>query len=288
MGVVSGPAITREIHSKLLRGLDQLPRLSPNVNRLLNALAHVDVEVREVTELVERDALLTAHILKLANSALMNCGREIISVRQAIAYLGLNTLRRAALSFTVLRVFGRLKTPPTWSFIRFNQHAAATATLAEIVAHTLPSRHEDQAFIAGLLHDIGKVVIAVALPQLFEDTAALARVSDRPLFDCEREMIGIDHAELSALALARWDFPELIRRAVQYHHTEEYQRDSELSLNAVVRIADQHVNHVGISVLGADPARAADTTVLNGCTVSLEPSFERFAAEWRQLASLFQ
>lgn len=286
--MVSGPAITREVHAKLLRSLDQLPRLSPNVNRLLGALASVEVEFKEVGELVTRDVLLSAHILKLANSALHNRGRELVSVQQAITYLGLNILRRAALSFSLLRLVGRLKTPPVWSFTNFNQHAGATATLAEIIAHSLPSQHEDKAFVAGLLHDLGKVIIAVALPNLYEDVTALARVSERTIVECEREVIGIDHAELSALALVRWNFPEPICRAVQYHHTEQVIEGNELCLSTIVRIADEHVNHLGVSMSASTTVPVTESTQLNGFQVSLDPCFSQFRSEWAQLAPLFQ
>jgi putative nucleotidyltransferase with HDIG domain len=284
--MVSGLSINRDVHSKLLKSLDRIPRLSPNVNRLVAALINVDAEVEEITSLVERDTLLAAHILRLANSALYSHRQSIISIRQAVTYLGLTTMRRVALSLSLLRMISRLQTPASWSFVRFNQHAAATATLAEMLAQALPVDGAEHAFVAGLLHDLGKVIIAVGVPRLYEDIVALSRTSGRPLTDCERELIGIDHADLSALMLVRWHLDDAVCRAVRFHHAEESADQKRLPLSAILRIADQQVNHLGISVVAGRPPEPVELTAYNGQAVSLEPCFTRFEAEWPQVASL--
>lgn len=237
-----------------LKGLDRLPPLSPVATRLLGLLAHRDQNISELGSVIETDPLLAAQILKLANSALFGISREVVSVRHAIGLLGLAVIRKVALASCISNLFGRRRMAPTFSVTRFNLHSVATGMFTELLCEQLPIAHSSDAFIAGLLHDIGKLILAVSMPDQYESALAVAAVRRQPLIQCERSLMGADHAELSGLAVERWGLSTAIRRAARCHHSLEAAGETErvetgkISLSLAVYHANQFVNYLGRSV----------------------------------------
>lgn len=280
-----------EFRAKALRSLDRLPPLSPAVGRLLSKLAFRNPNFAELAQLVERDALLCAHILRTVNSAGFARASTITSVKQAIAMLGINSVRRIAVGFTVGNLFSRIKTAKTWSRIRFNLHCGATALLTDAIAGELDVENKDAAFVAGMMHDLGRLLISVGLPTEYDIITELMAVSGRPLVNCERETIGVDHAELSSLALAKWSLPEFICKSVRYHHVPDDAQAPWLAM--VINRAEAFVNHLGISVdapidWGATgPPPEPPSLDIPGCEYDQAAVLKRFETEWKDLAEFF-
>ena len=185
--------------------LIRLPKMSPMSSGLLGKLARRNCSIAELTELGEKDALLSAGLLQLANSAAFARLQPIRTLRHAISMIGLGTMRKFALAVSVSNLFSRFKIASSFSLTRFNAHSVATGTLTELLCEELPVQSSEQAFLAGMLHDVGKLLIAVNLPKQYDDILAVRAVRRAPLIECERELLDIDHAELSALAIERWD-----------------------------------------------------------------------------------
>src|SRR5450432_1387524 len=143
-----------------LKNVDRLPALSPAVNRLLGMLAKRDVDMSALGRTIKADPALTGHILAAANSAFFSRGSQVQSIEQAVARLGMTKLRRIALSKSVSRIFRGLRTPDGWSMTRFQLHSVATGAAAEILCDYLPVEDPENAFLGGLMHDVGKVLIA--------------------------------------------------------------------------------------------------------------------------------
>lgn len=175
--------IPASARSRGLKSLDRLPPLSPAVGRLLSKLVSGNVDFKEISEFVEKDALLCAHVLKLVNSAMFSRGSTIRSIRHAIMLLGIGPLRRATIGFTVSAIFSKVKAAPSWSRRRFNLHSGATALMADTIADLLPVDLKDTAFLGGMMHDLGRVLVAVGLPDEYEKINALAASSGRTLIN---------------------------------------------------------------------------------------------------------
>ena len=284
------------MREQALKSLDRLPQLSPTVGRLLSKLAFRDVDFDELTEVVSRDTLLCGHILRTVNSAGFARARTINSVQQAMTLLGLGRLRRIALGYSVTSLFSKIRMPSAWSRTRFNLHSAATAILAESIADKVPGPNRDGAFLAGLLHDIGKLLIAVSVPQQYEMTLALTSASGRTLVECEREVLGSDHGELSGLALTKWSLPEPVCRAVFHHHATDLCEELEahpasdyLCLALVIQRADHFVNYMGITVAdqSSNPPGLPSLTI-PGYSYDAAEVLERFQREWKELSAFFK
>lgn len=275
------------LRAQTLRYLDRLPKMSPMITQLLAQLSRRNCEIHELVETVERDPMLSGQILRLANSAIFGRLRPVSSVRHAVAMIGTSALRKFALGSSISNLFSRTKMAKNFSVRRFNVHSVATATLLELLSEELSFESGHDAFIAGLLHDVGKLLIAVSLPRQYDDILALTAVSGATLIEAERDVIGIDHAELSALAISRWELSEGIQSAAADHHQPpEHSGKPKLSLG--VHHADAYINHLGMSVLPIPlPCQKAETLEIPGLAFSQDRVLAAFRQEIQTLGNLF-
>jgi len=232
--------------------LGQLPPFSPILNRLIASLASEDVSFSKVADLIEKDTVLAGNILKLVNSALYGLAGTVNSIRHAVSLLGISKLRNAALSMSVARMWGQVKTPAGWSTPNFNQHSVGVGILADLLAQRLNVAYAEGAFAAGLFHDLGLMLIAIGLHDEYKQLTLLCQQSNKWEPEYETQVLGMTHAELSAEALGQWNLPEEIQTAVRYHGWPE--RDptpaeaGQLTLSYVLHAADCYVKGTGVFV----------------------------------------
>lgn len=237
---------------KVLRSLGKLPPFPPVLNRVLASMASEDVSFGAVSDLIEKDTVLAGNVLKIVNSALYGRRGTVNSVRHAVSLLGINKLRNAVLSMSIARMWASVKTPPGWSMTRFNLHSVAAGILCDLLAQQRRVEYGEGAFVAGLLHDVGLLLVAIALPDEYREVEQLYRGGYRSWCECETEVFGFTHPEISAEALSAWNLPEPIRAAVVEHHcTASFPGTAqlpEISLGMLLFAANGFVNSSGISV----------------------------------------
>lgn len=258
---MSSSAIHRVSYRTLaLRSLDQLPPFSPILNRLLASLADEEVSFAEIAALIERDTVLSANVLRLVNSAMYGRRGTVSSVRAAVSILGLAKLRNTVLGLSVSRIWNRLKTPKSWDMARFNQHSAAVAVLSDLLVQKLEADYPEGAFAAGLLHDLGRLMIATTLPEEFELIEAEYSAGAQRIEEIEFRIIEVTHSELSAAALSKWNLPAPIRNAVLYHHHPELdpEKTSLCKLSSIVQAANGLANATGNAASLSAGRRAVD------------------------------
>jgi HD-like signal output (HDOD) protein len=276
-----------------LKNLDRLPRLSPLLIQFLGLVSRPNIEVSELVAVVEKDALLSAQILQKANSAVFGRIQPIHTVHHAVAMLGVGLMRRFALGSSISNLFSRQRTAPSFSMSRFNLHSVATGTLVELLADELPVASRESALVTGLLHDLGKLLIAIHMPRQFESALELSCVTREPLVESERQLMGTDHAELSALATSRWALDEAISIGVRYHHEPATAKEFEkvppgsIGLALLVHKANAFVNYLGMSILPPTLAPPEAPDLDFGIPYPVERVKDRFQAEWKNLWNLF-
>jgi HD-like signal output (HDOD) protein len=243
------PSTVRE---RALRALGQLPPFSPILNRLIASLAQEDVSFAKIADLIEKDTVLAGNVLRLVNSALYGLRGTVNSIRHAVSLLGIVKLRNATLGMSVARMWAQIKTPPGWSMARFNHHSVGVALLADLVAQRRAVSYAEGAFAAGLFHDLGLLLVAMGLPEEYKEISLLCQQTDKQPLECEFEVLGLTHAELSSLALATWNLPRPIQMAVRYQDKPELDpsemENNELSLSSILNAADGHLNSTGTSI----------------------------------------
>jgi HD-like signal output (HDOD) protein len=304
LGPTNAARPSPNLKEKALRSMSALPPFSPILSRLLATLAAEDVSFAALGDLIEKDTVVAANILHLVNSALYARRGTISSVRHALSLLGVNKLRNAVLGMSIARVWNRVKMPANWSMMRFNMHSAAVAILSDLLAQRLPVEYPEGAFVAGLLHDSGRLLIAMALPQehgrilaryqecYAAGTAAnLSEAGALTMVQCERDILGFTHAELSAEALKYWKLPEQIQIAVRDHHSSPAESISGLiPLSHVVDAANQYTNSTGLSILlnNSDSADASAVELLGLDTGKLQTLLAEFREENNAMAVYFR
>jgi HD-like signal output (HDOD) protein len=215
-------------------------------------------------------------------------------VRHAVSILGMNKLRNAVLGMSITRMWKGTRTPDSWSTGRFNMHSAATAILSDLLVQRLPVTYPEGAFVAGLLHDVGHLLIAMSLSKQHEEILQLLAPGIRSHVECEQEILGFTHAELSAEALAAWNIPEPIQTAVRGHHDAlapgASRESGGIPLSAILNAADQFVNSTGVAILPGTPGDAADATLIESFGLDAErlgKVIAEYEAECAAMAQLF-
>ncbi|MDP2847413.1 MAG: HDOD domain-containing protein [Humidesulfovibrio sp.] len=202
--------------------VDNIPAFSKSVTRVLHLASDLNCSARDLLEVVSTDPVLTMKVLRLVNSAYFGRSQKVTSVHQAMVTLGLNTLKNVALSLAMLGALPK-KSSSGFDIDALWEHSLAVGLAARRLARqqNLSRTEAEDCFVAGLLHDVGKLVLAQFRPQEFADALDEARQQGRPLHEAERASIGVDHAELGAALARRWELPPALVNALAGHHDPE-------------------------------------------------------------------
>lgn len=199
--------------------LHDLPSLPAVVMELLNSIDQEDVDISVLAKKVSHDQALTAKTLRLANSSLYGLQVKVTTITQAITFLGFQTTRNLITAAAVTGCF------PDGDCAGFDdkgfwRHSIATAACAKVLARRLRF-NQDYAFTAGLLHDIGRLVLSAGFPAQYAQVLAACRADDSYLLDAERELLGVDHVEAGVALAGHWNFSDTMRLAIAHHHDPE-------------------------------------------------------------------
>ncbi len=275
---------------RILGALDKLPPFSPVLTRLLATLADEDVSFVELAGIIETDAVLAGNLLRVVNSPLYARISTVNSVRHAVSILGSIKIRNLVLGLSVSRRWVGARVPAKWDPRQFNAHSLAVAVLSDMVALEMAVPYPEGAFTSGLLHDVGKLLIAVAMPEQFETMYDIYEAGSDAASDCEMDVIGVTHAEISGAIMERWKLPKPIQEAVAYHHSPGGADRGKLHLAHVVEAVDHYVNSAGY---GMPPYRCHPVTRfdddteefgLKGC---IYKTAEAFKTEFEAVGSFF-
>lgn len=196
-----------------------MPAFPKSVQRILELTRSANCDPKELVSVLEKDPVITVKLLRVLNSAYYSFPKQITSVNQSVVYLGLNTIKNMALSFAAVGVL-----PPTneaeFDIHHYLMHTLTTASLARLLCQKYGNDDTDPAdcYIAGLLHDFGKVVFAQYMPEEFKAALELAAKEHIPLNLAEQRIFGIDHTVAGAMLAERWQFPRTLTDTIRVHH----------------------------------------------------------------------
>ncbi|MGE3525668.1 MAG: HDOD domain-containing protein [Gemmatimonadales bacterium] len=207
--------------------------------------------VQEVTDFVMQDDAIAAKVLQVVNSAYFGLAQPVTGLHDAVAYLGLNTLRTLVLSVEAFRLFGRNDMCPGFDPAAHHGHVLLTARIATQLMDTMEDRED--ALTGALLHDIGKLLLASRLPARY--SSVMARLKTRPVpserAELEEGLPG--HAAVGAHLLSLWGLPAKVVDMVAHHHDTAYLRSGGWGPAVAVHVADVLV-HEQMVRLGREPA----------------------------------
>jgi len=219
--------------------LDTLPSVPHLYLSLIEELRSPDTSFRRVAEIIAGDPGMAAKLLKMVNSAFFGLNRTVTNLDQAIGILGLATIKALVLSVKVFSEFDQRKIPE-FSIERLMEHSVAVGSMARTIvrAETKDRALCDDAFVAGLLHDVGKLILADNMPKEYARVLRLTAEKDVSLREGEMEAFKATHAEVGAYLLALWGMPDPVVASAAYHHRPEGGDREGFSSLAAVHVAD--------------------------------------------------
>ncbi|CAH1903742.1 HD family phosphohydrolase [Candidatus Nitrotoga sp. HW29] len=207
--------------------LDRLPALPEVVQDLINYLQRPEVDVGQVAYRIARDPALAAKLLRLANSSFYGLQRQVATIRDALTVLGLRAARTLVTGAAVMTHFQTLVVAG-YDQRAFWLHSAGTSLCARALARELGANMEN-AFTAGLLHDIGRLILAARFPAKYRSVMAYRAEHDCYRIEAEQAVLGFEHTQIGAALAERWKFPAEIAEAIANHHNP-----MEISANSLV------------------------------------------------------
>jgi len=206
-----------ELSQKLAAAVDGMPAFPKSVQRILELTRDVNSTPKDLVQVIDKDPVVTVKILKVVNSAYYSLPRQITSIGHAVVYLGFNTIKNLALGIAAI---GMLPKDNAAGFDgqQYLLHSLATAAIAKQLALKADDADPMDCFIAGLLHDFGKVVFAQFMPQDFSHALSVSRNYGTSLHTALQQEIGVDHALVGAMLVEKWRFaPNLIETIRNQH-----------------------------------------------------------------------
>lgn len=262
--------ITRLTAAEVAAAVADLPAMPVSVSEVIAACDNQDMTVGQLSQVILRDQNLTANLLKLANSAFYGHARRVTTVTEAVVLLGFSTIKSLAISSHTARLLNGALPGYGLQHGELWQHSIAVAFTARRLAVEVKLAPVEEAFVAGLLHDIGKVILSGYMEHAFEEVTRTAQERRMPFHEVETELLGFDHAELGAQIASAWSFPAELEEAIRRHHSPD-EATLKPALAHCIHLADAACMMLGIGLgvdgmmyavdpdslaaLGIDPAR---------------------------------
>jgi len=260
-------------YRRIVERIDGLPSLPSIVTRLIKVVNSPDTAAEDAAVLIEKDPALTSKILRLANSAFYGRPRAISSVPGAVVVLGFNTIRSLALGATIMKIL------PAGNSRGFDQadfwrHSIVCAMTAKAIARRRLNQlwiDPESAFCAGILHDIGKLILSETIPNEYAEVCERARNDGQALIECERSVLGFTHAEVGSAIADKWALPADLEHCLVYHHTPGETTEFKELISAV-HLSDIMTHTIGIDLWIGErkPAEWTEARAALGLTESDE------------------
>lgn len=208
-----------EPSERIIQAVETVPALPKTVEGLLAMACERDCSSMELLSILGRDPVFSLKLLRLVNSPFCDMAEDAASLQRAAVFVGTDTLRNVAIGLGAVGAFP-VRNMAGMDAAEFWLHSLATGVCARLLARRMGASEEESSefFLAGVLHDIGKLVHALSLGDDFLQVLRMAAEPGCSISDAEGEVLGITHSETGALLAKRWGLPPLVTEAIQYHH----------------------------------------------------------------------
>ena len=226
-----------EALQKLLPKIGNLPTLPQVVERVMTLVEDPDTTSAQLASVIATDQALMTKVLKVVNSAYYGMPRRIATLRQATVILGFNTVKNLVLSASIFDSFGSGSGDVEFDRVKFWEHSIGVGTAAKVLAQRIRLGQPEELFVAGLVHDIGKVVIDDHLHEDFVRILQVVRDKKCRILDAEQEVLGVGHPHVGQLVAEKWNLPGILTESIAYHHTPQMALNHKKYV-AIVHLAD--------------------------------------------------
>ena len=236
---------------KIKAYIQRMPSFSTTMTKVLEICNNPSSSANDLNRVISLDPVLTGQVLRLINSAYYSLPSRVTSMSRAIVMLGMNTVRNLALSTAVLQTLEHSSVSKALPMDDFWTHSICTGVTAKALAaiKNVPFVNQEEYFVAGLLHDLGKIPLLGGLPDEYTHALATAATDQRPLWQVENEVIGFDHSRVGRWIAEKWNLGEAFNNAISLHHDPATASAATRQLTRLVSIANffSNVSEIGAS-----------------------------------------
>lgn len=227
---------------KVLREIKSLPTLPGIVAKLGKMAENPDTTTEQMGRVISKDHILASKLLKLVNSAFYGFPQRISSLNSAIILLGFNVIKSLIISASIFEVM-ESQDVELW------EHSLGCAVVCNVLARHLGVKDPEEISTAGLIHDIGKVAIKMELPKEYAMITELSQEKKISRFEAEREVLGLDHAEVGSWLAKSWNLPNKLVEPIACHHDPQHAKDEQVA-SAIVHFANIMIRGLGYGHAG--------------------------------------
>lgn len=224
---------------------ENLPVLSQAASHILRLVDNPDVSSHQVEAAIQKDSAITAKILKVANSAFYG-SEGVPTVGRAVSVIGMNTVQSLVVGITFQQMAANKMECTNFGKLEFWRHSLAVATAARIIGKLTMASKAEELYCAGMMHDIGLLVMDRFLPKEFETNLKLCEQTKVPLFQIENKTLGYDHCTVGGLLAEKWSLTKIIKHAIQFHHNPKLDGDY-YETTCVISAADALAHQSGFT-----------------------------------------
>lgn len=230
---------------KKLDSIPDIPTLPNIVVKVNKMLQDYDTSIKKLSKVIEKDQAMVTKILRLVNSTFYGFRSRITNIPHAVIILGFNTIRNAVVSVSIIKTFSGEKSFEGFEIKDFWRHSVAVAVISRYLAEQTRSNSPDDCFVAGLLHDIGKVVLSQYFTELFVGVWKSVKEDGLSFYEAEKKLLSANHAQIGGYLAKKWQFPASLTDSITYHH-EVRKTVSNITQLMIVHTANTIANNYEI------------------------------------------
>ncbi|MBN2446495.1 MAG: HDOD domain-containing protein [Phycisphaerae bacterium] len=262
---------------EIVEQVHTLPRLQDTALRLIEVVRDPSSSIEQIVATIQYDQVVTAQILRLCNSAYFGMARQVSSIGDAVRFLGTSKLLQLAMAAHTQTLLGRAQTgyglPPNALWL----HSVGVAIGAPMFAHRFGVEHEGLIFTAGLLHDVGKIVLNEYVASEYAEIARIVSTTHSSFLEAEQQVLGLTHPEVGSRIAEEWNLPTEIVDAIRYHHEADSKQPASDLIDAVA-LADSVCRLAGVGCGYDGMLYRADVAVMERHQL-VESDLERVSAD---------
>jgi len=270
---------------EITREVDGLPQFPENIVHLQKLISDPDTEISDIARRISTDPSLTADLLKLVNSAQFMLPKRVDNIMEAVKLVGLRTLKNLLYSYGTQKIFFKRFSDIKWLW----DHSYRTAFYAYTLAKSFKRKKDilDDAYVGGILHDLGQIIFASIHPQLLDKIKSFCKAKNIPSNMLENLSSGMNHAEVGALIAEKWNFPKQLIQAIRFHHEPNLSEapfhdivNTVYMANAFANVQEEKLNYEQIDVSALNDFAIKDEEHFTSILTRLSKAFEDNIAKY--------
>lgn len=261
-----------KIVRQLSNYINKMPSLSTTVAKILEICNDPKTQPADLNQVISLDPVLMGKVMRLINSAYYGMSQEITSLARAIVMLGLNTVKNLALSTAVLGKLYKANQFQAINMEGFWRHSMAVGVIGKHIAkfRHVNAQSEEEYFISGLLHDIGKIPLNYVFPEKYLMAMGISDRNQEPIFKAEMKVFPVSHAKVGELIAKAWNLGEIIKSAIAFHHNPLEYTGKYKDIVYTVSVADYFASFLDIGFSGNRVPQVPDEELMSSLGITMK------------------